>query len=65
MSSESYEEQTLSAEQTLGDAVFYLQDQMKVEITTYNGDPIGVELPQTVVLYKLLNRTRIEGRNSK
>lgn len=49
MFDESYEEISISAE-TLGDGVYYLQDQMKVEITTFEGSPIGINLPQTVVL---------------
>lgn len=49
MNSETYEQVTLSTE-TLGDGVHYLQDEMKVDITFFNGDPIGIELPQTVVL---------------
>jgi elongation factor P len=49
MNSESYEEVSLSAEM-LGDSIQYLQDQMEVEITTFNGESIGVNLPETVVL---------------
>jgi elongation factor P len=49
MNSESYEEITLNKE-ALGDAVYYLQEQMKVDITTYDGDPIGVNLPTQVIL---------------
>lgn len=49
MYTESYEEVTLSAE-LLGDGKYFLQDQMAVQITTFNGNPIGVELPQTVTL---------------
>ena len=49
MNTESYEQVTLG-EDVLGDAVYYLQEEMQVEVTTYEGDPIGVELPKTVVL---------------
>lgn len=49
MNAESYEEVTMNKDQ-LGDALFYLQDQMEVEITTFNGEPIGINLPQTVTL---------------
>ena len=49
MDSESYEEHTISPE-LLDDSVYYLQDNMEVEITNYNGAPIGVELPATVTL---------------
>lgn len=49
MDAETYEETTISAD-AIGDAVYYLQDNMAVQITTYNGDPIGIELPSTVTL---------------
>lgn len=49
MNSQSYEEVALSPEQ-LGEGVGYLQDEMQVEITLYEGSPIGVNLPATVVL---------------
>lgn len=49
MSSQNYEEIVMSAK-VLADGVYYLQDQMQVNITSYNGDPIGVELPSTVIL---------------
>ncbi len=49
MTTESYEEMALTLEQ-LGDSRYYLQDQMEVEITTYNGEPIGIVPPSTVVL---------------
>lgn len=49
MNSSNYEEVALSAE-LLGDGVYYLQEQMEVGITTYNEQPVGIELPATVVL---------------
>ncbi len=49
MNDQSYEEVTISSE-VLGEGKFYLQDQMKVDVTTFNGDPIGVNLPTTVIL---------------
>lgn len=49
MNSENYEQVALT-EELLGDALYYLQEQMQVDITTYNQDPIGVQLPATVVL---------------
>lgn len=49
MNTDSYEEVNVSAD-ALGDAVYYLQDEMKVDITTYEGTPIGVNLPSTVTL---------------
>ncbi len=49
MFSESYDQLALSKE-VIADGIYYLQDEMKVDITLFNGEPIGVQLPQTVVL---------------
>lgn len=49
MNGESYEEVHVSAD-TLGDGKFYLVDSMPVDVLTYNGDPVGISLPKTVVL---------------
>jgi elongation factor P len=35
--------------ENLGDALNYLEDGMQVEVVLYNGRPISVEIPQTVV----------------
>lgn len=43
-------EQTGVTKDLLGDAVNYLKDEMKVELVTYDGEPIGVELPVSVEL---------------
>jgi elongation factor P len=60
MNSDSYEEVTIS-EQILGDGKYFLQDQMAVEITTYNGEPIGINLPQTVVLTVVETEPELRG----
>lgn len=49
MNSESYEQFSLSTE-AVGESVYYLQDQMDVDLTLFNGEPIGLNLPQTVIL---------------
>ena len=49
MNTENYEQMALSAE-ILGDALHYLQDNMEVHITVWEGNPIGVELPSSVIL---------------
>lgn len=49
MNVETYEQLALSKE-ALGDTIYYLQDEMKVDIMTYNGEPISVTPPQTVTL---------------
>lgn len=35
--------------ENMGDALNYLEDGMECEVVTFNGTPISVELPQTVV----------------
>jgi elongation factor P len=49
MNTENYEETPIS-EELLGDGKYYLQDGMIVDIVTYEGNPIGITLPKTVVL---------------
>lgn len=49
MDTETYDQLTLSAAQ-LGDAPQYIKENMTIEIQFYEGDPIGVELPNTVEL---------------
>jgi len=49
MDEENYEQTALSAEQ-LGDTVNYLKDGISIEISSYQGELIDVELPITVEL---------------
>jgi len=49
MDTETYEQPALPAE-ILGDAVDYLTENMTLQISTYDGEPIGVVLPITVDL---------------
>lgn len=49
MNLSSYDQLCLNPE-VVGDAAYYLQDQMQVEICTYNEEPISVKLPKTTVL---------------
>jgi elongation factor P len=49
MDTSSYEMIPFTVAQ-LGDVVDYLLDGMQVEVASYNGDPINVELPVTVEL---------------
>lgn len=49
MNASNYEEVSLSAE-LIGEGKFYIQEQMEVTITTWNGQPLGVELPEKVTL---------------
>ncbi|MFQ5811882.1 MAG: elongation factor P [Anaerolineae bacterium] len=49
MDTETYEQPVLSAE-ILGDTVDYLTENMTLQISTYDGEPIDIELPITVEL---------------
>jgi len=49
MDTETYEQPALSAE-LLGDAVNYLTENMTLQISTHEGEPIGIVLPVTVDL---------------
>jgi elongation factor P len=49
MNSETFEEITISDEM-MGDSKYYLQEGMQIHVSTYEDNPIGIELPLTVVL---------------
>ena len=49
MDNETYEQTALKADQ-LGDAVPYLMDGMEIDLETYEGAPISIDLPTTVDL---------------
>jgi elongation factor P len=49
MNSESYEEVTIS-EELIGNGKFFLQESMQVQLSVYEENPIGIQLPQTVTL---------------
>ena len=49
MDEENFEQYMLSPEQ-LGDGLHYLKDEMVIDLTTYDGEAIGVELPTSVDL---------------
>ena len=49
MDKDTYEQFPLNGSQ-LGDAINYLKDGMELELLEYDGEPVGVELPITVVL---------------
>ncbi len=49
MNAETYEQMHLMKD-LLGDAVNYLIPQLKLKVEFYEGKPLGVELPATVVL---------------
>ena len=49
MNTETYDQVQLTADQ-LGDGLKFLKDNMNIHIQYYKEEPIGVELPNTVVL---------------
>ncbi len=49
MDLESFEQISLS-EETLGEATKFLKENMELDVQLYNGQPIGVDLPNTVEL---------------
>ncbi len=49
MDTETFEDVTLNRDQ-LGDDVNYLKENIVVDLLTYNGEPISVELPTTIEL---------------
>jgi elongation factor P len=49
MNTETYEQPAINAK-TLGDGVNYLVDGMSLELESYDGEPINIELPTTVDL---------------
>lgn len=49
MDQETFEQTALNAAQ-MGNALSYLKESMTLELLTYNGEPMGVELPNSVEL---------------
>ncbi len=49
MDMETYDQSSMTAEQ-LGDAVKYLKENMTLNVLMYQGEPIGVDLPNFVEL---------------
>ena len=49
MNTESYEQVSIDKE-LIGDPAVFLQDGMTVSIETYEGEPLGVQLPDSVTL---------------
>lgn len=49
MNNESYEQIVVSRD-LIGEAAQFLQDGMQVEVSIYEGTPLGVTLPETVIM---------------
>ncbi len=50
--------------ENMGDALNYLEDGMQVEVVLYNGRPISVEIPQTVVREIAYTEPAVKGDTS-
>ena len=48
MNSETFDQMAISKE-VVGDGIYYLREEMQVEISTFNEAPISVKLPKTTV----------------
>lgn len=60
MDMESYDQMAMTAEQ-LGDAVKYLKENMNIQVLTFQGKSIGVELPNFVELEVIDTAPGIKG----
>jgi elongation factor P len=60
MNIENYEQVTLSAE-AIGDAIKYLKSNTVIEVETFEGKPVGVNLPHTMDLKVASTEPRLQG----
>lgn len=60
MNADNYEEVSMGKD-VIGEGIYYLQEQMQVNITTWEGAPIGCELPQTVILTVVETAPELKG----
>jgi elongation factor P len=60
MNSSTYEELAIASE-VVGDNVYYLQEGMAVDITTFEGNPIGLKLPTSVILTIVETEPELKG----
>ncbi len=54
-------EQVAIAGDTLGDAIYFLEEEMQVDITTFKDDPIGVNVAPTVILTVVETEPEVKG----
>jgi len=60
MNSITFEETPISSE-VVGDSAYYLQEGMAIDITIFQGNPIGVKLPTSVVLTVVETEPELRG----
>ena len=63
MNSETFEQVMLQSD-FVGDRAAYLTDNMEVEIESYEGKPIGISLPQHVILEVLDTEPVVKGQTA-
>lgn len=63
MNLKTYEQVTLDREM-IGDQAVFLQDGMQVKIELYDGAPLGVSLPETVVLEVIESEPVVKGQTA-
>ncbi len=63
MDGETYDQVSLSAED-IGDQVAFLQDGMTVILETHEGKPIGISLPETVILEVTETEPTVKGQTA-
>ena len=54
-------EQFALTDELLGDDKFFIQEQMEVDVTLFEGNPISIKTPQTVVLTVVETEPEIKG----
>lgn len=60
MDNETYEQLTISKEQ-LGDSILYLKENMSIEVLLYEGQILGIDLPNSVELAVVATDPGIKG----
>ena len=60
MNNSTYEQVSIP-EKVMASAKYYLQDNMQVQITLFEGNPIGIELPATVTLTIVETEPELKG----
>ncbi len=63
MDTETYEQITLAADM-VGDQMSFLQDGMMVTVQSYEGEPLSIELPDTVVLEVVETDAVVKGQTA-
>lgn len=63
MNTENYDQVTLQAD-LIGDQAAYLQPEMKVILSLYDGVPVGIELPQRTTLEVMETEPAMKGQTA-